>query len=180
MGKITMCPKTSILFKLVGFSVWNLQFLYRASFIISFFLGGSVPIFMFLKDLNSCKLNVNQENISPSSLFCLWAHEFSNRTMLSWVLNYTDSCILELPCSWYIHTTILLGWFFACVMTPMVSSKKYRLISESAHQILRQIAMDQSTLPAEEISCSFWFLWILEHVFFMDFLISCYKSSVNL
>lgn len=125
MGKITICPKNSILFKLLGFSV-------QESYgICSSFTGlhGEKkkilhPISIFLKGLNNCKLNVNQtllgvgnvvlcqkvvegdllmesgkKTLSASRLFCLWAHKFSNRPVLSWVLNYTDSCVFKLPYS---------------------------------------------------------------------------------
>lgn len=66
----------------------------------------------------------------------------------------------------------------AYMMTPLISSQKYLLISESAHQIVRQIATGQRALACgrKNLTCSFWFLLILEYAHFIDFLISCYKT----
>ena len=151
-----------------------------------------------------------KEKLFANSLFCLWSLKFSNRTVLSCVLSCTDSCVLELPYSCCICTSLSLSWFnerfcffvlctliflisllyhfgphvawktwtFSCMMTPVISSQKYLLISESAHQILRQIAMGQNALASgrKNLICSFWFLLILEYAYFIDFLISCYKT----
>lgn len=149
-----------------------------------------------------------KEKLSANSLFCLWAHKFSNRTMLSWVLNYMDSCILELPCSWYIHTSTSLGWFreifcffvlcililkiiFYTLLVLMLHGKLEHLptwwilwfLAKNNCSYLKvlirfwgKLQWVKGLLPAEERTCSFWLLLILEYAYFIDFLISCYKT----
>lgn len=63
--------------------------------------------------------------------------------------------------------------------TPMISSQKYMPLYESVYQLLRQIAMVKGLLPVEERTCSFLFLLIHECAYFIDFLISAYKTLVN-
>lgn len=105
-----------------------------------------------------------KEEPSANSLFCLWAHKFSNRTMLSWVLNYMDSCVLELPCSWYIHPSTSLGWFHErfCFFVLCIL-------------ILKSMGQRARATGRKNLTCSFWFLLVLECAYFIDFQIFCYK-----